>query len=245
MGILSCDDGNIEKGDGCSKTCVVEIGWVCTLIPYAVGHMPYYYLYLLDGFGVQILDGFGNPTVLNPIPPIYDDCKEVCGDGLNVGGNECDDGNLLSFDGCDTNCVVEVGYSCSGGSNEKADSCFPMDGPMITDVVNLGNNVVLLTFNDTIIVEDFKSDSIKVSLKGALIAYELTWSVEGVDPTIVTEYIPPDKTKSTQFKITTDITSEVFGDEDIIIEFVKKYDIHNIYNIPNFTNLTVTVIAER
>jgi hypothetical protein len=27
------------------------------------------------------------------------DCYEVCGDGLNVGINECDDGNTISGDG--------------------------------------------------------------------------------------------------------------------------------------------------
>jgi len=30
MGKNPCDDGNTEDGDGCSKTCQVEEGWICT-----------------------------------------------------------------------------------------------------------------------------------------------------------------------------------------------------------------------
>jgi len=28
----------------------------------------------------------------------------------------CDDGNTLSGDGCSDKCVIEIGFSCSGGS---------------------------------------------------------------------------------------------------------------------------------
>jgi len=31
-------------------------------------------------------------------------CEEICGDGANSGGLECDDGNVASGDGCDSNC---------------------------------------------------------------------------------------------------------------------------------------------
>lgn len=33
--------------------------------------------------------------------------QEICGDGLNLGYYECDDGNLVSGDGCDSNCNKE------------------------------------------------------------------------------------------------------------------------------------------
>lgn len=36
MGMLECDDGNLEDGDGCSSKCTVEYGWKCTI------KYPYY-----------------------------------------------------------------------------------------------------------------------------------------------------------------------------------------------------------
>lgn len=44
---------------------------------------------------------------------IYDEfnnCKEICGKGLNYGLLECDDGNTLNGDGCTTDCKVEKGW---------------------------------------------------------------------------------------------------------------------------------------
>jgi hypothetical protein len=29
MGLLECDDGNMNSGDGCSASCKVEPGWRC------------------------------------------------------------------------------------------------------------------------------------------------------------------------------------------------------------------------
>ncbi len=48
-----------------------------------------------------------------------------CGDGFRVYPEECDDGNTVSGDGCDSDCKVETGYACTGGSynNSLADSC--------------------------------------------------------------------------------------------------------------------------
>ncbi|GAB4207485.1 MAG: hypothetical protein OHK0013_25150 [Sandaracinaceae bacterium] len=38
----------------------------------------------------------------------------VCGDGRVQGGEECDDGDATSGDGCSAGCVVEPGFVCSG-----------------------------------------------------------------------------------------------------------------------------------
>ena len=37
---------------------------------------------------------------------------ELCGDGVVVGGEECDDGNTDDHDGCDSLCVISAGYTC-------------------------------------------------------------------------------------------------------------------------------------
>jgi len=50
-------------------------------------------------------------------------CVEVCGDGLNFGMVECDDGNLINGDGCSSSCKVETDWSCSGGSPTSQDNC--------------------------------------------------------------------------------------------------------------------------
>jgi len=40
------------------------------------------------------------------------DCSPICGDGLRVLGEECDDGNEFPLDGCGETCKVEDGWSC-------------------------------------------------------------------------------------------------------------------------------------
>ncbi len=53
---------------------------------------------------------FNQSLTLNELPPE----ENVCGNGeINV-GEECDDGNTNSSDGCSEMCEVEFGYSCTG-----------------------------------------------------------------------------------------------------------------------------------
>ncbi|MDX9999768.1 MAG: kelch repeat-containing protein [Polyangia bacterium] len=83
-----CDDGNLEDGDGCSSSCQLE---TC-------------------GNGVSDIGeecDYGHPDHLL-------DCSracrwKVCGNGIIDfdDGEHCDDGNLLSGDGCASDCTVE------------------------------------------------------------------------------------------------------------------------------------------
>lgn len=86
-----CDDGNNVDGDGCSATCGVEAGWQCT-----PGSMT----------GQSV-------------------CTDICGDGKIMPSNPattyCDDGNVLEGDGCSSLCVIEGGYTCSGGTQLTPD----------------------------------------------------------------------------------------------------------------------------
>jgi len=45
-------------------------------------------------------------------------CHEICGDGIDLGSFECDDGNPFSGDGCDAFCEWETTgyYTCTAGS---------------------------------------------------------------------------------------------------------------------------------
>lgn len=49
----------------------------------------------------------------------------MCGKSRNYGNLACDDSApTISGDGCDTNCMIEEGFICYGGSENTADSCF-------------------------------------------------------------------------------------------------------------------------
>ena len=49
-------------------------------------------------------------------------CNEVCGDGLRF-NLACDDGNNVDGDGCSSDCKIETGYNCMGGSPNSKDTC--------------------------------------------------------------------------------------------------------------------------
>ncbi len=41
-------------------------------------------------------------------------CKPICGDGVLVGGETCDDKNVVANDGCSATCATEIGWTCAG-----------------------------------------------------------------------------------------------------------------------------------
>lgn len=55
---------------------------------------------------------------------VHSVCKPVCGDGLPVAGEQCDDGNLRNSDGCSGQCQVEHGFECRNFA-DVASRCFP------------------------------------------------------------------------------------------------------------------------
>jgi len=75
-GLEQCDDGNHTPFDGCSSDCRNE---------------P--------------LCGTVNTSLPNPTSTTYR-CFAVCGDGLVMPPEECDDGNTQDGDGCDHNCKI-------------------------------------------------------------------------------------------------------------------------------------------
>jgi len=65
----------------------------------------------------------GNPCASGSDPGCCDEsagaCRQscdskVCGDGIIEFGEQCDDNNTTSGDGCSANCTVETGFSCVG-----------------------------------------------------------------------------------------------------------------------------------
>ncbi|CAI2359689.1 unnamed protein product [Moneuplotes crassus] len=130
--VLGCDDGNTVSGDGCDQYCQEE------------GTPPCYSTHLSTsicekscGNGIKqsedseecddgnLTDGDGcasNCTVetgyscsgadgqLSQCIPF------VCGDGKKQSSirEECDDGNLVDWDGCHQDCTIEAYYKCTG-----------------------------------------------------------------------------------------------------------------------------------
>ena len=79
----ACDDGNTNNNDGCAADCShVEPGFTCPNNPATRA---------------------GGTCVLAP---------KLCGNAQLDSGEQCDDGNTASGDGCSSGCAFEAGYNC-------------------------------------------------------------------------------------------------------------------------------------
>lgn len=107
-GELACSNCAFDtSGCGGNPTCngVLEPGEMC------------------DGANLNGADctdfGFGNPAGLKCVNCQFDpsNCKAVCGNNVQEVGEACDDGNMMSGDGCSAMCTVEMptgnGSSCA------------------------------------------------------------------------------------------------------------------------------------
>lgn len=102
-----CDDANTANNDGCSSTCgVIETNYICT-----------------GGSSTNRDTCTACTTGFTP-NTAKTSCIPVCGDGLRVAGETCDDGNTSGSDGCSADCLtIETNYVCSGGSTSSIDTC--------------------------------------------------------------------------------------------------------------------------
>jgi cysteine-rich repeat protein len=117
-GAETCDDGNMQSGDGCSADCAAEPGYRCN------GEGPGSCVDIDEciemtdncdasakckntkgSFTCACDPGFSGDGV---------SCKAGCGDGTLVAPEACDDKNTATMDGCDANCVIEPGFTCMG-----------------------------------------------------------------------------------------------------------------------------------
>jgi len=76
-------------------------------------------------------------------------CAEICGDGINLGQVECDDGNRINNDGCNSNCMVEYGYTCEKRFN-NSDICYDNLPPLLYMRVLYGN-IIQLEFSELVL----------------------------------------------------------------------------------------------
>lgn len=146
----ACDDSDTDSGDGCSATCSIENGFVCTGEP-SVCHA----VVCGDGTreGAETCDdgdtdsGDGCSATCsveagyscnNNTPNVCD----LCGNGVRGGMENCDDGNTVSGDGCSATCGSEMGFSCNTGvsPNQCMPNCVDLDG------VDISNASEVITF---------------------------------------------------------------------------------------------------
>jgi fibro-slime domain-containing protein len=126
----ACDDGNVASGDGCSSTCQVETGWQCPTPGSACVANAQCGDGILagteqcddgnttagDGCSATCQVELGYACVPSAMPPPASVChKTVCGDGTKEGGEQCDDGNLVPYDGCSATCTIEAHCDGKGG----------------------------------------------------------------------------------------------------------------------------------
>ena len=58
-------------------------------------------------------------------PPVYKPIQIICGDSFLQAGEQCDDGNKMSGDGCSSSCVIEV---CGNNVIDSGEYCEPPNG---------------------------------------------------------------------------------------------------------------------
>eukprot|EP01022_Parablepharisma_sp_SALTPOND_P036471 TRINITY_DN994_c0_g1_i1.p1 TRINITY_DN994_c0_g1~~TRINITY_DN994_c0_g1_i1.p1 ORF type:complete len:617 (+),score=12.97 TRINITY_DN994_c0_g1_i1:1501-3351(+) len=92
-------------------------------------------------------------------------CSEICGDGINLGAFECDDGNLLNGDGCSSECRVEPGFACRRNIGGRS-MCYP-NTPLVArlSIIN-SNKAAILSFNRKILFVENMTESIETKFVG-------------------------------------------------------------------------------
>ncbi|MBU1219944.1 DUF4215 domain-containing protein [Myxococcota bacterium] len=140
-----CDTGALGLDDGCDDNCQIVAGWSCdevteispSICNPGCGNGIVSGIELTAGRcddGDQI-DGDGCSSTCmqepgwvctsNP-PGSTSVCLPICGDGIIVQGEQCDQGsgNQANGDGCSANCQEEPGWDCTGTPS----TCSPVCG---------------------------------------------------------------------------------------------------------------------
>ena len=151
-----CDDANTTAKDGCSATCQLETGWTCTY-----PGSPCTAAKCGDGVlagneqcdtGMSVGSGTSGCTATCRFQQGYACVLDVngmtsvchvstCGDGTQEGFEQCDDGNLVPYDGCSPTCtkdatcsngtctaycgdgIISPGEGCDDGNRQSGDGC--------------------------------------------------------------------------------------------------------------------------
>eukprot|EP00050_Salpingoeca_kvevrii_P002742 m.201301 g.201301 ORF g.201301 m.201301 type:complete len:613 (-) comp10676_c0_seq1:182-2020(-) len=114
VGKEQCDDGNKRNGDGCNRKCKVEEGFECTLRE----QKPQSQCALTTTTTPEATTTTSEETTTvleestTEVESSPSSNSQMCGNGDLDDGEECDDENADSGDGCSSNCMVEAGWYC-------------------------------------------------------------------------------------------------------------------------------------
>ena len=106
---------------------------------------------------------------------------EICGDGINLGMKECDDGNVINGDGCSSECKVEEGFICVRQDYEP-DVCYDTTVPQATLSIKKGN-LLVIDFNKGMVAHMGSVQlalSMTVQLRGAEEDCMFSWKLVDV-----------------------------------------------------------------
>ena len=123
-----CDDGNAKPNDGCSPSCKREVMFdeyidddgIISYTPKCGDGITLWMIPERDDRGQYVCKTIENKDPASPYTNSADLKKHYgCTYGF-VPAEECDDGNLVSGDGCSSQCKVERGFTCTDfGANPK------------------------------------------------------------------------------------------------------------------------------
>jgi cysteine-rich repeat protein len=126
----TCDDGDLQGGDGCSGACAVESGWQCSGEPSVCntvcGNGILSGSEACDDGDLQGGDGCSATCTVESgwqCSGQPSTCSTSCGDGIIAGAEACDDGDAQSGDGCSSACIVEMGWTCLGQPSSCNTTC--------------------------------------------------------------------------------------------------------------------------
>jgi len=115
----ACDDGNNMNGDGCTAACEIEDGNPCT------AH-------------AECSSGVCD---MNEAPPLCEPAGS-CGNGVLDVPESCDDGNVMTGDGCSNICLFEDGEPCADNAQCESTICDALDSNTCEPVNTCGNGAV-------------------------------------------------------------------------------------------------------
>ena len=82
----------------------------------------FYYPTYITGSPLQVVvscpNGYTGSNTSSPTA-----CEEICGDGVVVGSEQCDNRNVLDGDGCNSTWYIEDDWACYGGSSSHHSTC--------------------------------------------------------------------------------------------------------------------------
>jgi cysteine-rich repeat protein len=106
-------------------------------------------------------------------------CSNICGDGIVVSVEACDDGNSVTGDGCSA-CSVDAGWVCVTGSKPTLvpSWCYATTWPKIIDYWVEDNAVLYIKFNETVQIDStWGSGDWSLTIEGPIPPYNFTWEL--------------------------------------------------------------------